>query len=110
MTRLRLSYRLAPVAAFLVAAGAALASSSPSVLPYYSGATQPGATEGPSKVVEVRGVDFAGNGRQDVIITHADSGGQPGQVTVLVNHQGLYQESSATFFGGASVSQTRATW
>ena len=47
VTRLRLSYRLAPVAAFLVAAGAALASSSPSVPPYYSGATQPGATEGP---------------------------------------------------------------
>ena len=46
VTRLRLSYRLAPVAAFLVAAGAALASSSPSVPTYYSGATQPGATGG----------------------------------------------------------------
>ena len=91
------------MAAFLVAAGAALASSSPSVLTYHSGATQPGATEELTKVVEVRGVDFAGNGRQDVIITHADSGGQPGQVTVLVNHQGLYQESSATFFGGDTV-------
>ena len=50
-------------------------------------------------------MDFAGNGRQDVIITHADSGGQPGQVTVLVNHQGLYQESSPTFFGGDTVAR-----
>jgi hypothetical protein len=93
------------VAAFLVAAGAALAASPPGVPTYITGAPQPAASEGLTKVVEVRGADVAGNGRQDVIITRAGSKGQPGQVTVLIDRQGRYQESSATFFGGAMVAQ-----
>ena len=93
------------MAAFLVASGAALAASAPGVPTYAPGALQPAASQGLTKVFEVRGADFAGNGRQDVIITHIDSGGQPGQVTVLVNSQGRYRESTPMFFGGASVLQ-----
>jgi hypothetical protein len=79
-----------------------MAASPPGVPTYIPGAPQPAATVGLTKVLEVRGADLAGNGRQDVIITHADSHGQPGQVTILVDHRGLYREASPTLFGGAT--------
>ena len=110
VTRLRLSYRLAPVAAFLVAAGAALASSSPSVPTYYPGATAAAATSGLAKVVRgarrglrrqrASGRDHHARGQQ----WPAGSGDGPGRPPGAVSG-GLARRSSE-----GRRSRSRATW
>jgi hypothetical protein len=81
-----------------------MAAAPPGVPTYHPGVPQPPAPPGLTKVFEVRGVNLAGNGRQDVIITHEDSDGQPGQVTILVDHKGRYRPASPGLFAGATVS------